>query len=33
MARVYDDPCTLRRQLIEDDFMTRDHEVYTVLKK
>jgi ArsR family transcriptional regulator len=33
MARVYDDPCTLRRQLIEDGFMKRNNGVYTVIKK
>ncbi len=29
----YDDYCTLRRWLISDGFMSREHEIYTVLKR
>ncbi len=29
----YDDYCTLRRWLISDGFMAREHEIYTVLKR
>ncbi len=29
----YDDYCTLRRWLVSDGFMSREHEIYTVLKR
>ncbi len=29
----YDDYCTLRRWLVSDGFMAREHEIYTVLKR
>lgn len=30
---IFDDYCTIRRWLIADCFMSRDHEIYTVLKQ
>ena len=30
VKKYYDDHCTLRRWLIEDGLMTRDHEIYRV---
>lgn len=33
IKKRYDDFCTVRRWLVSDGFMSRDHEKYTVLKK
>ncbi len=33
ILKHYDDYCTLRRWLVEDGFMTREQDIYTVLKR